>query len=166
MAEKIYNALFLCTGNTARSILGEALLNAAGKGRFRAYSAGSHPKGHVHPLAIELLRKNNLPTGDLRSKDWSEFAQPGAPQMDFIFTVCDNAAGEACPVWLGKPVTAHWGVADPAAVEGSQEERREAFFRTYMALANRIALFVSVPIEHLDKLALGARLEEIGRVRQ
>lgn len=163
MPDKTYNVLFLCTGNTARSIMSEALLNAMGQGRFRAYSAGSHPKGQVHPFTLELIRKNRLPVGDLRSKDWAEFAQPGSPALDFVFTVCDNAAGEVCPVWPGQPMTAHWGVPDPAAVEGTEEARRRAFFSTYTQLTNRLSIFVSLPLEKLDRLALQKRLNEIGK---
>jgi protein-tyrosine-phosphatase len=159
-----YNALFLCTGNSARSIMAEVLLNAMGKGRFRAYSAGSHPKGEVHPFALDLIRKNRLPTDGLRSKDWAEFAQPGAPAMDFVFTVCDHAAAEACPVWLGQPMSAHWGIPDPAAIEGTEEDRRRAFFTAYSQLAQRLSIFVNLPLRNLDRLALQRRLDEIGRV--
>jgi protein-tyrosine-phosphatase len=159
-----YNVLFLCTGNSARSIMAEVLLNTMGKGRFRAYSAGSHPKGHVHPLALELMRKNRLPTEGLRSKDWDEFARPGAPLMDFVFTVCDNAAGEVCPVWPGQPMTAHWGVPDPAAAVGAEEHRRKAFFLAYQQLSNRLSLFVNLPLANLDRLALQKKLDDIGHV--
>jgi protein-tyrosine-phosphatase len=159
-----YNALFLCTGNSARSIMAEVLLNAMGKGRFRAYSAGSHPKGEVHPFALDLIRKNRLPTDGLRSKDWAEFAQPGAPAMDFVFTVCDHAAAEACPVWLGQPMSAHWGIPDPAAIERTEEDRRRAFFTAYSQLAQRLSIFVNLPLRNLDRLALQHRLDEIGRV--
>lgn len=162
---RIFNVLFLCTGNSARSILGEAILNAVGGGRFAAYSAGSHPTGRVNPFAIELLLKNRLPTEHLRSKSWDEFAQPGAPDLDFVFTVCDAAAGEVCPIWPGQPITAHWGVEDPAAVEGVDEKKRKAFFAAYNVLANRIRLFTSLPLESLDRLALRKELEEIGRQR-
>lgn len=158
-----FNVLFLCTGNSARSILAEALLNAAGKGRFHAYSAGSHPTGRVNPYALELLEKQRLPTAGLRSKSWEEFARPGAPALDFVFTVCDNAAGEVCPVWPGQPLTAHWGVPDPAAVTGSEEEIRKAFFLAYTQLQNRILLFVNLPLDKLDRLALKQRLDEIGQ---
>lgn len=161
--EKIYNVLFLCTGNSARSILAEALLNAMGRGRFRGWSAGSHPKGTVHPLALDLLRANRMDTAGLRSKDWDEFAQPGAPELDFVFTVCDNAAGEVCPVWPGQPVTAHWGVPDPAAVTGSDAEKRKAFFTTYTQLSNRLSIFTSLSLAHLDKLSLQKKLDEIGK---
>jgi arsenate reductase len=166
MAAKTYNVLFLCTGNSARSIMAETLLNSIGRGRFSAYSAGSHPKGQVHPLALELIRKNRLPTADLRSKDWSEFAKPGAPQMDFVFTVCDQAAGEACPVWPGQPMTAHWGIPDPAAAKGSEDERRRAFFTAYNQLHNRLLIFTNLPLTSLDKLSLQERLREIGRLEQ
>jgi arsenate reductase len=169
MSEKILNVLFLCTGNSARSILAEVMLNsmAVGKGRFRAYSAGSHPSGQVNPFAIELLEKNHLPTEGLRSKSWDEFAltgnDAGAPQLDFVFTVCDNAAGEVCPVWPGQPMTAHWGVPDPAAVEGSDEAKRKAFFVAFNQLQNRISLFANLPIDKLDRLSLQKRLEAIGK---
>lgn len=157
------NVLFLCTGNSARSILAEATLNAMGQDRFRAFSAGSHPAGQVNPFALELLRKHRLPTDGLRSKSWDEFAQPGAPALDFVFTVCDNAAGEVCPIWPGQPVTAHWGVEDPAAIEGDDETKRRAFLRTYTALARRIELFLALPLDRLDKLTLKRQLDEIGR---
>jgi protein-tyrosine-phosphatase len=160
-----YNVLFLCTGNSARSILSEALLNAMGQGRFRAYSAGSHPGGTVNPFAIELLEQNRLPVADLRSKSWDEFAQPGAPELHFVFTVCDNAANEVCPVWPGQPMSAHWGVPDPAAVEGSDDDKRRAFFQAYTQLQNRISLFVNLPLDKLDRLTLKARLDEIGKSR-
>jgi len=158
---KTYNVLFLCTGNSARSILGEALLNRDGEGRFKAYSAGSHPKGEVHPMALDVLGGMGFETSGLRSKSWDEFAKPNAPQMDFIFTVCDNAAGESCPVWLGHPMTAHWGIEDPAAVEG--EGQREAFLTALRYLQNRISLFLNLPIESLDKMSLTSRLEAIGK---
>lgn len=161
--ERPFNVLFLCTGNSARSIMSEAMLNAIGAPRFRAYSAGSHPAGQVNPFAVELLRKNRLPTEGLRSKSWDEFARPGAPELDFVFTVCDAAAGEACPLWPGQPITAHWGVEDPAAVGGDDETRRKAFFRAYNRLQNRIQLFVSLPLAKLDRVALAQRLKEIGR---
>ncbi len=163
-AARPYNVLFLCTGNSARSILAEALLNAMGKGRFRAFSAGSHPKHAPHPLALELLVKNRLPIEGLRSKSWDEFAAPGAPELDFVFTVCDQAAGEVCPVWPGQPMTAHWGIRDPAAVEGTDEEKRKAFFRAYNELHHRLSIFVSLPMEKLDRLTLQKRLDDIGRV--
>jgi protein-tyrosine-phosphatase len=163
MADRIYNVLFICTGNSARSILAEAILNRAGKGRFRAFSAGSHPKGQVHAYAVDLLKRMNDPLEGARSKSWDEFAQPGAPPLDFAFTVCDHAAGEVCPVWPGQPMTAHWGLPDPAAVEGSAAEKRAAFADAYRMLANRISIFVNLPIASLDKLSLKKRLDEIGR---
>lgn len=152
MPDRPYSALFLCTGNSARSILAESLLNHWGRGRFRGFSAGSFPKGQVHPVAIELLRWMNLPTEGLRSKSWDEFAATGAPPIDFVITVCDNAAGEICPIWPGKPMTAHWGVADPAAVEGDAE-KAAAFRKTLTELEARIKLFVNLPVESLDRLA-------------
>lgn len=157
------NVLFLCTGNSARSILAEAYLNEAGRGKFVAYSAGSHPAGKVNPFALELLQKDRLPVTDLRSKNWDEFARSGAPQLDFVFTVCDNAAGEVCPVWPGKPITAHWGVADPAAVVGTADEKRTAFLRAFTELTARINLLLALPLEKLDRLTLKRRLDEIGR---
>ena len=160
---RTFNVLFLCTGNSARSILGEVIASNAGQGRLVGYSAGSHPKGEIHPLALDLLRQMNLPTEGLRSKAWDEFALPGAPQMDFIFTVCDSAAGEACPVWPGHPMTAHWGLPDPAAVEGPEIERRRAFRQTFAALENRIKLFASLPFESLDRLSLQNHIDAIGR---
>jgi arsenate reductase len=162
MAERTYNVLFLCTGNSARSIMAEVLTNSIGKGRFRAFSAGSHPGGKVNPFAMELLEAAGLPTEGLRSKNWDEFGRPGAPPMDFILTVCDNAAGEACPIWPGKPATAHWGVADPAAVEGSDEKKRAAFREAAAILKRRIELLVSLPIAALDKLSIQAKLRELG----
>ena len=162
MKRHAYNVLFLCTGNSARSILAEAWLNAAGKGRFKAYSAGSRPAGRVNPYAIELLQKYRLDTAELRSKSWDEFAQPGAPKMDFVFTVCNNAAGEVCPVWPGQPVSAHWGIDDPAAVGGSAEDKRKAFLRAYVELSARINSFVSLPLDKLDRLVLKKKLDEIG----
>lgn len=163
MADRVFNVLFLCTGNTARSIMAEVLLNAMGKGRFRGYSAGSYPKGQVHPLTLELIEKNHLPAGDLRSKSWDEFAKPDAPQMDFIFTVCDNAAGETCPAWPGHPMTAHWGVPDPAQAEGTIDDRRKAFFKAYSQLSNRVSLFVNLQLTSLDRAALQAGLNYIGK---
>lgn len=163
MADRVYNILFLCTGNSARSILGEALLNHLGRGRCRAYSAGSHPAGRVNPFALELLEKNRLPTDDLRSKSWDEFAAKGAPELDFVFTVCDSAAGEVCPLWPGQPMTAHWGIEDPAAVQGSDEAKRKAFFRAYSQLLNRVSLFLALPMEKLDRIALKRKLDEIGK---
>jgi arsenate reductase len=157
------NVLFLCTGNSARSIIAEAALRQAGGTRFRSFSAGSHPAGQVNPFALEYLRASRLPSDGLRSKSWDEFARPDAPPLDFVFTVCDNAAGEVCPVWPGQPMTAHWGVPDPAAVEGSDDERRKAFSETGRVLMNRIRLFASLPLEKLDRLSLAKRLNEIGR---
>jgi protein-tyrosine-phosphatase len=162
-ADRVYNVLFLCTGNSARSIIAEAILNRLGAGKFKAYSGGSYPKGEVHPYAIDLLKGLNYQTGFARSKSWDEFAVAGAPQMDFVFTVCDNAANETCPVWPGQPMTAHWGVPDPAAVEGEEAERRFAFAETYRMLNNRISIFTSLPMPTLDKLALQKHLDEIGR---
>jgi arsenate reductase (thioredoxin) len=164
MAGRTYNVLFLCTGNSARSILAEAVLNNLGQGRFRAYSAGSHPAGRVNPYALELLQKHRLPVDGLRSKSWDEFAQPGAPPLDFVFTVCDSAAGEVCPIWPGQPITAHWGVEDPAAVEGSDEAKRRAFLNAFQILGNRIRIFASLRLESLDRLALDAKLREIGKL--
>lgn len=164
MSEKQYNVLILCTGNSARSILGEVLFNTLGKGRFKAYSAGSKPAGKVNPGALEWLQKQGHRTEGLRSKSWDEFAAPGAPEFDFIFTVCDNAAGEVCPVWLGHPATAHWGIPDPAHVEGD-EARRAAFKKAAEQLARRIQMFMSLPIEKLDKLVLKDKLAEIGRIQ-
>jgi protein-tyrosine-phosphatase len=158
-----FNVLFLCTGNSARSILAEAYLNASGKGRFKAYSAGSHPGGKVNPFALELLGKHRIDTAGLRSKSWDEFAQAGAPELDFVFTVCDNAAGEVCPLWPGQPISAHWGVNDPAAVEGKDEEKRKAFFRAYTALSARINLFVNLPLDKIDRLVLKKKLDAIGK---
>lgn len=164
--EKIYNTLFLCTGNSARSIMAEVMLNNMGNGRFRAWSAGSHPKGAVHPLALELLAKNRLSIEGLRSKDWEEFARPGAPEIDFVFTVCDNAAGEVCPIWPGRPMTAHWGIPDPAAVEGSDDNKRRAFFLAYNQLSKRLSLFVNLPLDRLDKMTLQQQLKDIGAARK
>ena len=163
MSHTPMNVLFLCTGNSARSIMSEVMMNAMAGGRFIAHSAGSMPTGTVNPFAVELLKKNRLPTEGLRSKSWDEFAAAGAPPIDFVFTVCDNAAGEVCPMWPGQPVTAHWGVEDPAAVEGSDEDRRKAFFRAFTTLQRRIELFLSLPLAKLDKLSLQQRLNEIGR---
>jgi len=160
---RTYHALFLCTGNSARSILAEAILNRLGAGRFRAHSAGSYPKGQVHPMALAVLREHGFDTSGFRSKSWDEFAVPGAPALDFIFTVCDNAAGEACPVWPGQPMTAHWGVEDPAAFVGPEDEQRRLFQRTYLELTRRIELFTNLPIESLDRMSLQARLNEIGK---
>ena len=158
---RIYNVLFLCTGNSARSILAEAILNREGAGRFRAFSAGSFPKGEVHPAALNLLRELGQPTESFRSKSWNEFVADDAPQFDFIFTVCDNAAGEVCPVWPGKPATAHWGIPDPAAIEG--EAQRQAFIDAYSSLQRRIGLFLALPLESLDELTLAHKLREIGK---
>ncbi|TIN21317.1 MAG: arsenate reductase ArsC [Mesorhizobium sp.] len=158
-----YNVLFLCTGNSARSILAEAILNRVGAGKFRAYSAGSHPKGEVHPYALQLLKTLNHDTSFARSKDWQEFAAPGAPEMNFVFTVCDNAANEACPVWPGQPMTAHWGVPDPAAVDGTDAEKHLAFAEAYRMLNNRISLFTNLRVDALDHLALQQHLDRIGR---
>src|SRR6202043_1283416 len=162
-ADRIYNVLFLCTGNSARSILAESLLNTLGRGKFRAFSAGSFPKGQVHPFAVDLLKRMNLPAESLRSKSWDEFAAPGAPPIDFIFTVCDNAAGEVCPVWPGKPMTAHWGIADPAAVEGTDAEKAIAFRKALKELETRIKLLTSLPIDSLDRTTLQAKFREIGK---
>jgi len=163
MSTTPFNVLFLCTGNSARSILAEAYLNAAGKGRFAAHSAGSHPAGAVNPFALELLQKNRIGTSGLRSKGWEEFARAGAPALDFVFTVCDNAAGEVCPIWPGQPMTAHWGIADPAAVQGSDDAKRRAFLRAFSELSTRINLFMSLPLDKLDRLVLRKKLDEIGR---
>lgn len=162
-AARAFNVLFLCTGNSARSILAEAYLNRAGKGRFHAYSAGSKPGGRVNPFALELLEKNRIDTSGLRSKSWDEFAAPGAPRMDFVFAVCDSAAAEQCPYWPGQPMTAHWGVPDPAAVVGSDEEKRKAFRSAFAVLSTRINLLTNLRLEKLDRLALTRRLDEIGR---
>ena len=163
MSGRIYNVLFLCTGNSARSILAEALIDHWGKGRFKGYSGGSFPKGAVHPLAFEVLEKLHLRTSGLRSKSWNEFARPGAPVMDFVFTVCDQAASEVCPVWPSNPVTAHWGVPDPAAVKGTEAEQRRAFRDAYVVLENRVKLFVALPIEKLDGMAIKRSVDDIGR---
>jgi arsenate reductase len=157
-----YNVLFLCTGNSARSIMAEALLNYWGQGRFRAFSGGSHPKGEVHPLALEALERSHLPAEGARSKSWNEFSRPGAPKLDFVFTVCGNAAREECPYWPGQPMTAHWGIDDPAAVEGTLEEQRRAFQRALRELDARIKLFISLPFDKLDTLTLQQRLRDIG----
>ena len=163
MTQRTYNVLFLCTGNSARSILAESLLNNLGKGRFRGFSAGSFPKGQVHPLAVDLLKRLNLPSEGIRSKSWDEFAAPDAPHFDFIFTVCDNAAGEACPVWPGKPITAHWGIPDPAAVEGSAADKSFAFRKALKQLETRIKLFTELPIAALDQMTLHEKLRAIGQ---
>jgi protein-tyrosine-phosphatase len=164
MADRTYNVLFLCTGNSARSVIAEAILNKIGRGRFNAYSAGSQPKGRVNPHTIELLQGLGYDTSRFRSKSWDEFSKPGAPQFDFVFTVCDNAAAEACPVWPGQPMTAHWGVADPAEAEGSPAQIALAFKEAYRMLNQRIAIFVSLPIASIDRLALERRLKDIGRM--
>lgn len=163
MPDRPYHVLFLCTGNSARSIMAESLINHWGRGGFRGFSAGSHPKGQVHPIAVELLQHMKLPTEGLRSKDWSEFSARGAPSLDFVFTVCDKAAAEICPAWPGQPMTAHWGVPDPAVVEGAKTEQWLAFRDAFKALENRIRIFVSLPIASLDRLKLQQRLDEIGR---
>ena len=162
-SQRIYSVLFLCTGNSARSIFAEALINQWGRGKFQGLSAGSHPKGAVHPMALQLLERLNFPTEGLRSKSWDEFAAPGAASLDFVFTVCDNAAGEACPYWPGQPMTAHWGVPDPAAVEGSDAEKGAAFRNAFHALDNRIKIFTSLPLASLDRIRLQERLDAIGK---
>jgi len=162
MSGPSYNVLFLCTGNSARSILAEAILRKEGAGRFVAFSAGSLPKGEVNPFAIKALAAHEYPTDGLRSKSWNEFAEVGAPGMDFVFTVCDQAAGEACPLWPGQPITAHWGIEDPAAVEGGDIEKERAFERAFRFLRNRIGAFVALPLESIDRMVLGTRLKEIG----
>lgn len=161
--DRPFNVLFLCTGNSARSILGEAILNRIGKGKFKAYSAGSDPKGAVNPHTLSLLKRLGFPAEDLRSKSWDEFAKPNAPELDFIFTVCDNAANEVCPVWPGMPMTAHWGVPDPAAVEGDEKTIAFAFRDAFLTLQRRIELFANLPVKSLDRLSLKKRLDEIGR---
>jgi arsenate reductase (thioredoxin) len=163
MTDDIKTVLFLCTGNSARSILAEAILNREGMGRFKAYSAGSQPKGEPHPLTLDLLRKLNFDTSFARSKSWEEFAQPGAPKLDFVFTVCDSAAAESCPVWPGQPMTAHWGIPDPAAADGSESERRLAFADAYRMMSARISAFINLPMASLDRLSLQKRLADIGK---
>jgi arsenate reductase (thioredoxin) len=163
MVGHVFNVLFLCTGNSARSILAEAIMNREANGRFKGFSAGSHPKGQVHPFALDLLKKMNHPTAGLRSKSWEEFAEQGAPEMDFVFTVCDNAANEVCPVWPGQPMSAHWGLPDPAEATGTEAEQRLAFADTCRMLRNRIGIFTSLPMKSLDKLSLQKHLDEIGR---
>ena len=164
MADRPYNVLFLCTGNSARSILAEALINHWGGGKFQGLSAGSHPKGVVHPIALQLLERMNLPTAGLRSKSWDEFAVPGAAALDFVLTVCDSAAGEVCPYWPGQPMTAHWGVPDPAAVEGTEADKWLAFRKTFRLLDNRIKVFTSLPLATLDRIKLQGRLDAIGKI--
>lgn len=163
MTDRVYNVLFLCTGNSARSVMAEAILNHLGKGRFRAVSAGSHPSGTVNPYALDAIRIAGMATDGLRSKNWDEFAVPGAPKMDFVFTVCDNAAGEVCPIWPGQPMTAHWGIEDPAAFEGTEAETRVIFLRAFRYLRNRIELLINLPIASLDKLTLQGKVDDIGR---
>lgn len=163
MTNEHFNVLFLCTGNSARSIIAECILNREGRGRFQAYSAGSQPKGQVHPLALALLERRGFSTAELRSKSWEEFESTEAPPLDFVFTVCDNAASEVCPIWPGQPLSAHWGLPDPAACEGSEAERALAFADTFRMLTNRIGIFVNLPIHSLDRLTLKSRLEEIGK---
>jgi arsenate reductase len=164
MTDEPFNVLFICTGNSARSIFAECLINRLGRGKFRGYSAGSHPKGKVNALALAELKHNNYQTESLRSKDWSEFSVDDAPAMDFVFTVCDKAAAEACPVWCGQPMTAHWGISDPAEMEGDDWVKKAAFHRAFSELQNRISIFVSLPIHSLDKLKLQQKLDEIGKI--
>ena len=166
MTDQTFNVLFLCTGNSARSILAESILNHVGGGRFRAFSAGSHPSGKVNPYVIDLLKQQGLPTHGLRSKSWDEFASPDAPLLDFVFTVCDNAAGEICPVWPGQPMTAHWGIEDPAAVEGNEAAKRSAVSSAFRLLNRRVMLFTSLPIARLDAMSLKNELDGIGRLRE
>jgi protein-tyrosine-phosphatase len=163
MSERVYNVLFLCTANTARSILAESILNKDGHGRFRAFSAGSQPKGTINPFAVKVLESFGYPTDGMRSKAWDEFAKPDAPVMDFVFTVCDNAAGETCPLWPGQPMTAHWGIEDPAAVQGTDIQKEAAFVAAFRYLKNRISLLTALPIANLDQIALGTKLRDIGR---
>ena len=162
MPDRIYNVLFLCTGNSARSILAEGILRRDGVGRFRAFSAGSQPRGAVHPLALKVLESFDYPANGMRSKSWGEFSRPGAPVMNFVFTVCDSAAGEVCPIWPGQPVTAHWGIDDPASAQGTEIQREAAFVTAFRYLRNRIAAFAALPLSRIDKLAMGTRLREIG----
>jgi protein-tyrosine-phosphatase len=162
MAGKTYNALFICTGNSARSVIAESLLNSMAGARFRAFSAGSHPKGEVHPLAIQELQRLRIPTDGLRSKGWEEFARPGAPEMDFVFTVCDQAAGEVCPVWPGQPLTAHWGMPDPTAVEGTEEQKLKAFREVAVMMKRRLDIMLALPLERLDRLAIQKEVRDIG----
>jgi arsenate reductase len=163
MTDRIYNVLILCTGNSARSIMGEGLFNHMGQGRFKAYSAGSQPAGQVNPFALRQLQRHGIDTTNMRSKSWDEFAGPEAPQMDFVFTVCDNAAGEACPLWPGAPMRGHWGFSDPAAVGGSDEDKQEAFMRVYTQIKRRIELFLSLPLDSIDRMALKTKIDEIGQ---
>ncbi len=163
MMAKVYNVLFLCTGNSARSILAESIINKLGQGKFRGFSAGSFPKGQVHPLALDLLRHLDFPTGGLRSKSWDEFARPDSPHLDFVFTVCDKAAGEVCPAWPGQPMTAHWGIPDPAAVEGTDVEKSFAFREAFRLMETRIKLFLSLPLASIDRMRLKERLDAIGK---
>ena len=165
MADKTYNVLFLCTGNSARSIMAEALLTTMGKGRFKGFSAGSHPGGMVNPFAIEQVKQTGYPTENLRSKSWDEFALPNAPKMDFIITVCDNAAGEVCPIWPGQPISAHWGFEDPAAAQGSDEDKRRVFEKVYQQIMSRVHVFLSLPLEMLDKSAIQHEMTAIGKTR-
>src|SRR5208337_4748048 len=165
MANREFIVLFLCTGNSARSLMAECAMSRWGKGKFKAFSAGSHPTGAVHPMTLQLLNELNYETSALRSKGWEEFARPDSPPLDFVFTVCDQAAAEQCPVWPGQPITAHWGVSDPAAFQGSDEETRRFFFRVYRELENRIKIFTSLRIEALDSFALGQRVREIGQIK-
>jgi protein-tyrosine-phosphatase len=165
MADREYNVLFLCTGNSARSIMAECAINRWGKGKFRGFSAGSHPRGAIHPMTIDLLKKLNFETSGLRSKSWDEFARPDSPKLHFVFTVCDQVAGEVCPTWPGQPMTAHWGVADPAAFVGPEDSQRRVFLRVYTELDNRIKIFTSLRIESLDSLALQERVRQIGKIK-
>jgi protein-tyrosine-phosphatase len=164
MSDRTYNVLFLCTGNSARSVMAESILRKDGQGRFRSFSAGSQPKGRINPFALEVLESLNYPTDGMRSKSWNDFAAAEAPVMDFVFTVCDSAAGESCPVWPGQPMTAHWGIEDPAAVEGTDIEKEAAFVAAFRYLKNRIGVFTNLPLRSIDKLSLGAKLREIGRL--
>jgi arsenate reductase (thioredoxin) len=163
MSDKIYNVLFLCTGNSARSILAESIMRKDGRERFRSFSAGSEPKGQINPFALKVLHHLEYPTEGMRSKSWKEFATPDAPVMDFVFTVCDNAAGESCPIWPGQPMTAHWGIEDPAAVEGTDIQKEAAFVAAFRYLKNRIGIFTSLPLRSIDRFSLGTKLREIGR---
>jgi arsenate reductase len=164
MSDRVFNVLFLCTGNSARSVIAESILRKEGRGRFRSFSAGSQPKGEINPYAIRVLERAEYPTDGLRSKNWLEFAEPGAPVLDFVFTVCDSAAAESCPVWPGQPMTAHWGIEDPAAVDGTDLEKEAAFVKAQRYLKNRIVAFTNLPLSSIDKLSLGAKLRDIGRI--